>query len=221
MSINKNNLPYFYEDTSQWVILPTGMEQQSAWEYTVIQDPIHPAQIIERLTHQYRYRFGSYFMSANTVDEWHYTENDGGSYAARIQGYRSYWEGTIQRDGLPTLQPEVAVMLGMTPDEEAIPPFIKTIPMIELLMLMDEAEAVYADCHVLSAHLPRPMGAPTNTPKDVASTLHQLRKKCGLVTTRGRAALLELMMEVTGTIVTNGGWHITQEELSRRQILIY
>lgn len=226
MKINKSNLPYFYEDTSEWLTLPSGIEQQVAWEYIVeegsaitVDEEKHP-MLVERLKRVQRYKFDEYAVSACSVDEWRYLEKEDEPYASAMHGHRGFWEGTITKSQQFILQPEVAIILCFTPDVHEVAPYIKTVTQSNLLELLEKACQLFDDETRLSAHDPRPIGAPPDAPEDVVEILHQMRGKANLLTTRGRASLLKMMMETTGTELGNGGWHISEKEITRRKKLM-
>ncbi|GAB4509382.1 MAG: hypothetical protein OHK0046_04260 [Anaerolineae bacterium] len=222
MRISKTHLPYFYEDTSQWIPLPNGVDEQTAWEYSVVpytpQDmagQTHPL-VMERLRREKRYRVAQYMIVANAVDEWHYLEEDERPYSGFTQGYRGYWDGYIIGTTAP-LPAEAAVMLGYTPDPCHIPPYIETVYAEDLIALLERAERLLRDSNTLNAQRPLPIGTPEDTPAHVAEIVHLFRSKIGLTCSRGKAAVLDAFMQATGIIALGGGWSLTDDEVERRR----
>lgn len=222
MEFNKSDLPYFYETDAEWGVLSNGVQRKITWEYTLIEEASYEILgetypiIFERIRRKQHYRFDEYHVVANSVDEWQYLEKADEPYAGIIKGYRGYWDGVVELRGKPTLQPEIAVMLGLSPDLDHIPTFIETVSLDELLMLMEEAQQLDANDDLFAFHRPVPIATPPDAPEIMVDTIRRVRAQAQLHVTKGRAALLERFMTITGTQVVNGGWTLTPEEQARR-----
>lgn len=226
MLLNKSDLPYLHEYAAQRITLPNGIQQQIAWEYSLtpalvrltMVDPEVPI-VLERLRRKQCYMAEDYLIIAATVDEWQYLDHPQLSYAACMLGYRSYWDGQLLRGEEPTLQPEVAVILGLTNNLEQTPAYIETISKDELLALLEEAQAQFKNDDAIAFSYPLPIEAPPNAPPIMRDVMRRMRAQTRLLTTRGRAAILEWLMKRAGVAIDNGGWYVLPQEIERRQKL--
>lgn len=227
MAFRKEDLPYTYQHADTWTVLPNGLERQFFWEYSIIaldeayldsQAELPPQPLLrERLSRQQRYRLDGLLLTVATVDEWHYLEGAEAGYESLMQGYRAYWEGSITEGEQPILQPEAAILLGFTPDMEQFPPYLEMTPVDELREVLAEARRRYANDDFLAFHQPAPIASQPDAPALIVDALRLMRASVGLPVTKGRAALLAYLMEITGVKVVPGGWALRGAERERRR----
>jgi hypothetical protein len=219
------SLPYQYETEEDAVYLKNGVQRQMTWAYTVEQSATlmigretYPL-LVEQLHRKAHYRLAEYYITCDSVDEWRYLDKSEAPYAEVMQGYRRYYDGFVLRNGVPVLQPEIAVMLGFTPSIKTIAPFIELTTEDVLMTLLQSAEYLLDNTSPLNAWKAPPIDAPVNAPSDVSSTIKQMRREVGLLTTRGRAQAIQQVMDETGVVMGEQGWTLTSEEHTRRQRL--
>ncbi len=224
MSFTKGDLPYLYEDRSEWITLNNRIDQQIGWKYEIWSTTRVSVQgdeqviLVERISRYQRYRYDGYELTAYVVDEWQYLD-EATTYEREMLGYRGYWEGDVKRNGQETLQPEVAILLGFTPDLQHVPAYIETVPAKDLSALFGEIQKKYADDDYLAFSRPLPIETPKDAPSSMNDALRRMRAQTGFRVTKGRAAVIEYLANLTGIIVNNGGWQIHPEEEQRRMKL--
>jgi hypothetical protein len=221
MAFTKGDLPYLYEDSGDWTTLHNGVEQQVGWRYEIWPTTRISVQgdeqviLVERVSRHQRYRYADYELTAYVVDEWQYLDN-ANTYEREMLGYRGYWEGEARREGKEALQPEVAILLSFTPDLQHVPAFIETVTTADLPALFNKIQDKYADDDYLAFHHPLPIETPKDAPDSMIDALRRMRAQTGFRVTKGRAAAVEYLMNLTGILVNNGGWQIHPQEEQRR-----
>jgi hypothetical protein len=224
MNLQTKNLPYHYETGSDPITLTNSVTKQDAWHYSLRHyDPAKPTPnetvlLIERLYLRRVYALDDKRIIAARVHEWQYTltHNESATFHDAVRGYRVYDDGQVMRGEAHILQPEVAVILGYTPDA-TLPPYIETAPAEALRELLTEAEALIADESTVNAWLPVPVAAPDAAPEDVFQAMRQMRGEIGIRATRGRSRMLTRVMEAAGVTLAENGWALTDEEHTRRK----
>lgn len=225
MSFIKGDLPYLYEDEGIWTTLANGIGQQVGWKYEIWSTSRISVQgdeqsvLVERVSRYQRYRYENYELTAHVVDEWEYLDVENSTYEKEMLGYRGYWEGDIKQNGKPALQPEVAILLGFTPDLKHVPTFLETVEANNLSSLFNEIENRYADDDYLAFHRPLPIETASDAPGSITDALRRMRAQTGFRVTKGRATVIEYLISLTGVLVNNGGWQIHPEEEKRRMKL--
>ncbi len=226
MAFNKSDFPYLFESRGEAQTLPNGVVQRISWEYSLNQASVNMTileddrpLIIERVWRKQSYRFAGYHFVASAVDAWQYLDVPDVPYAEMMQGYRGYWEGEVYYEDKPALQPELAIFLAFTPDMPHIPPYIETLTEAELNAFLTQASERYANDDALAFQKPLPIEADRGAPDSIKDAMRRMRAQSHLVTTRGRAALLEYATQMTGVEAVNGGWRLQPDEHLRRKSL--
>ncbi len=223
---NKSDFPYSFEAPGEDVTLNNGVVERIAWEYSLneasvtmtILDENRPL-IIERVWRKQSYQFEGYQFVASAVDAWQYLDVADVPYAEMVQGYRGYWEGEVYYNNRPALQPELAIILAFTPDLEHIPVYMETVTADELRVLLSQAEQQFRDDDALAFPKPLPIETPPGAPDSIRDAMRRMRAQSHLLTTRGRAALIESVSAQAGVETVNGGWRLRPHELTRRENL--
>lgn len=224
MTINKADLPYLYQSRGTLIKLPNGIQQEIEWvysvysanHYTALDEPQDPL-IVEQVNRSQIYLFDDYSLRVSTINAWHYNDKIGATYTESSQGYRNYWEGEICQDGKIILQPEVAILLGLSNDLTQTPAYIETISLDELRELLAECHKLFSDDDAIAFITPLPIETPSDAPPSITDAMRRMRASAKLQPTRGRAAMLKFLLEKTGIAAENGGWRIRPEEIERRQ----
>lgn len=226
MYLNKSDLPYLFEDAGPWNDLSNGVAQQIVWEYSIVEGSVSrnlgeatQPMILETLRRKQNYRVGDYLITTAAVDAWEYLDLPDVNYAEAMLGYHGYWAGEIRYGDEIVLQPEVAVLLGLSPDLAKIPAYIETIPLDELVSLLDECQRLFADDDAIAFHKALPIETPLEAPNSMFDAMRRTRAQMRLTITRGRSDVLDLIMKHTGTLGEIGGWRIVPEEIARREAL--
>lgn len=110
-------------------------------------------------------------------------------------------------------------MLGLTDDFTKTPPYIETVSQAQLLALLQDAQERFKNDDALAFSRALPIGAPPNAPASITDSLRRMRAQTHLLITRGRAALLDLLLEQTGCEAVSGGWRVLPTEIERRRAL--
>ncbi|MEM6282433.1 MAG: hypothetical protein AAF787_09600 [Chloroflexota bacterium] len=225
MSINQSSLPYYYETEQDPVTLANSVIRQQSWGYVVephseisIDGKHHPL-VFERLREMVSYCLEDYLITYANVHEWQYLATDSVSYMESVYGYRFYHDGLVRKSGERHLQPEVAVILGHTPQLGEIPAYIETVDYATLKKIIHMTEERAASAAVSNAWFALPTDVPRSAPPDVYQTLRQMRSELGIRATRGRGRMLQELMEIAGVSIDAGGWSLTHHELERRKTL--
>lgn len=222
MAFTKGDLPYLYEDLGNWTKLANGIEQQVGWRYEIWPTSRISVQgdeqiiLVERISRHQRYQYEDFVLMAQVVDEWQYLDLPDASYEKITLGYRGYWEGDVRKQGQEALQPEIAILLGFTPDFQTVPAYLETVPNDRLPELFETLQAKYADDDFLAFHRSLPIETPKDAPDTMIDAQRRMRAQTGFRVTRGRAAVLEYLMPLTGVIASNGGWRLHPDEEKRR-----
>ncbi|MBZ0307777.1 MAG: hypothetical protein K8I82_17040 [Anaerolineae bacterium] len=222
MEFTKGDLPYLYENQGEWTPLHNGVEQQVGWRYEIWPTSRISVQgdeqiiLVERISRYQRYRYTGFVLTAQAIDEWQYLDHPDAPYEKVTLGYRGYWEGDVKREGQEVLQPEVAILLGFTPDFQNIPAYLETLSASALATLFADIQEKYKDDDFLAFHRPLPIESPKDAPEPMIDAQRRMRAQTGFRVTRGRAAVLEYLMSLTGIIANNGGWQLLPEEEKRR-----
>lgn len=226
MQLNKSDLPYLFEDPSDWVTLPNGIQQRFVWSYSMVEaavvetlDEDNAFVVMEQVARRQEYRLDDYLIVASAIDSWRYRHQVDISYAEHMLGYRGYWEGEIYQADTPILQPEVGVLLGLTHNIQQVAPYIETVAADTLRDLLAQAQQAAADDDAIAFVTPLPIEAPQDAPGSITDAMRRTRAQASILTTRGRAKMLTLVMAATGIVIRNGGWIITDEEIARREEL--
>lgn len=219
MPLIVSSLPYQYETASESVTLSNDIRRNVVWAYTLTEciTPNSETHIVEQLHKRTRYQFDEITVCYRMVHEWQYDGKDGAQIVGAPFGYRYYDQGDLLKADEPYLQPEVAVMLGYTPDLNSIPPYIEHCTLDELKVLLKTAEEKFADDGSLNAWLSVPIAAPSEAPEDIYQTLRKMRGDIGVRPTRGRAKMLQYVMQMTGVTLGVKGWGLTPAEITRRR----
>ncbi len=222
MGFTKGDLPYLYEDQGDWSLLNNGIEQQVGWRYEIWPTSRISVQgdeqiiLVERISRYQRYRYESLVLTAQAIDEWQYLDQADAPYEKITLGYRGYWEGDVKQQGQEVLQPEVAILLGFTPDFQTIPAYLETLSADAVNGLFAAVQEKYQDDDFLAFHRPLPIETPKDAPNTMIDAQRRMRAQTGFRVTRGRAAVLEYLMPLTGITANNGGWQLLPEEEKRR-----
>lgn len=223
MRILTSDIPFLTEHSEAWYTLPNGVSQQILWDYSLQQIQITLSfegdampVVLERVRRCVNYRIGDYHFMASISHDWLYREDSNADYASSILGYQSYWQGESYYQEKHTLQPEVAVLLGFSDDLSILPAFIETLSHTALLTLLDELQGLFANDDALAFNQPAPIGPPADAPEKIVDALRRTRAENKLLITRGRAAVLNKLMQRSGIQLYNGTWVVTPEERLRR-----
>lgn len=223
MPYNKSNLPYRYENEDDPQTLANGVKKQRLWVYTVEQsaqlkmgDTYFPL-IVEQMRCKVRYTFSDYQVTYAVIHEWQYLDKDDEPENDLMRGYRQYQQGTLLKADKPFLFPEVAVLLGFTPERDVLPAYVEFASLEDVEHLLYNAVVDMRDTSPLNAWMKPPLAAPPCAPEDISRTMSHMRQNVGITTTRGRGKLLRSVMETTGVMVTEAGWVLTPEEHTRRK----
>lgn len=215
MGFEQSSLPYHYENEDDLVQLPNGMSRQMRWDYQLAAPSA--GILVEKLTRSATYQSGKYTIHYSRVYEWHYSRLPDTARATVADGYRQYETGRMTRDNEDILEPEVAVILAYTPDENSLPAFVETVGPDALQSLLDDLASIADDTRNINAWMNPPFDAPATAPQDISDTMLRMRKEVGLRATRGRERVVRGAMRLAGVTIGDSGWMLTPDELVRRQ----
>jgi hypothetical protein len=217
MGFDNTILPYYYENEDDPVQLPNGMTRHTRWDYKLV-SPVS-VFLVEQLTRSTTYLSGKYTIHYSRFYEWHHQKLPGSARGAVVEGYRQYETGRMTRGDADILEPEVAVILAYTPEEDTIPAFIETVEPDTLQLLLDDLANIADDTRNINAWMNPPFDAPATAPEDISATMLQMRREIGLRATRGRERVVRGAMRLAGVTIGDAGWILTPDELARRQQL--
>ncbi len=215
MEFDQTSLPYNYENEDDPVQLPNGMTRKMSWEYKLSTST--SVILVEELTRSATYQSGKYTIHYSRVYEWRYNQLPNMPRAAVTDGYRQYETGRISLGDQDILEPEVAVILAYTPDENTIPAFLETVGPDTLQSLLDDLAHIADDTRNINAWMNPPFDAPATAPQDISSTMLRMRKEVGLRATRGRERVVRGAMRLAGVTIGDAGWMLTPDEVVRRR----
>lgn len=223
MPFYKHTLPFSYETEPNSVLLGNGIQRKSVWGYYVREytDTRGAKILIENIDQSTHYEFDDFAINYRRVHEWLYdTYSTTTATESLARGYRFYHDGNVTRAQKPYLQPELATILGFTPDPNTILPYIETVSTETLQHILETASQKFTDHSAMNAWVTVPLAAPEQAPEDVYQTLRKTRMDWGIRPTRGRGKMLQYVMQQAGVTLDENGWHLTEIEINRRKQLL-